>query len=80
MDDQGVVCAMVADVMLNIDGTKAISPNGNYTTDEFVAIMNRSYTLEVVYENEVYLATETMTPVTNITDVPEAIKAFLSDF
>jgi len=43
--------------------------NGNYTTNEFVAIMNQSYTLEVIYENEVYLATETMTPVTRITDV-----------
>jgi len=43
--------------------------NGKYTTNEFIPIMNQSYTLEVVYENEVYLATETMTSVTNITDV-----------
>lgn len=43
--------------------------NGIYTTDEFIAIMGQSYTLEVVYENEVYIATETMTPVTDITDV-----------
>ena len=43
--------------------------NGNYTTNEFVAIMDQSYTLEVIYDNEVYLATETMTPVTDITDV-----------
>ncbi len=43
--------------------------NGKYTTNEFIPVMNQSYTLEVVYENEVYLATETMTSVTNITDV-----------
>jgi len=43
--------------------------NGNYSTDAFVAIMNQSYTLEVLYGNEIYLATETMTPVTPITKV-----------
>lgn len=43
--------------------------DGNYTTSEFVAIMNQSYTLEVVYQDEIYLATETMTQVTDITKV-----------
>ena len=43
--------------------------DGSYATNEFVPVMNQSYTLEVVYENEIYLATETMTPVTHITQV-----------
>jgi hypothetical protein len=43
--------------------------NGSYTTNDFVAILDQSYTLEVIYENEVYLASETMTPVTDITAV-----------
>ena len=43
--------------------------NGNYETDEFIPIIGQSYTLEVVYEDETYLASETMTPVSEITDV-----------
>ncbi len=43
--------------------------NGSYTTDQFVAVIDASYTLEVIYENEVYLATEKMTPVAGITEV-----------
>jgi len=43
--------------------------NGNYATDLFVPIMGQSYTLMVVYDEELYLASETMTPVTDITAV-----------
>lgn len=43
--------------------------NGNYTTDEFVPVMGQSYTLEISYEGEIYRASETMTPVTEITSV-----------
>ena len=43
--------------------------NGNYVTNEFVPVMGQSYTLEILYENEIYLASETMTPVTDITSV-----------
>ncbi len=43
--------------------------NGNYSTNEFVPIMGQSYTLKIMHDNEMYLATETMTPVTDITSV-----------
>jgi hypothetical protein len=43
--------------------------DGSYATNEFVPVMNQSYTLEVIYQNEIYLATETMTPVTHITNI-----------
>ncbi len=43
--------------------------NGTYATNEFVPIMGQSYTLRILHDNEVYIATETMTPVTEITTV-----------
>ena len=43
--------------------------NGNYITNDFIPVMGQSYTLEILYDNEIYLATETMTPVTEITSV-----------
>ncbi|WP_276166860.1 DUF4249 family protein [Zobellia alginiliquefaciens] len=43
--------------------------NGEYTTSEFVPVMDQSYTLEVVYNGETFTAQETMTPVTEITDL-----------
>lgn len=59
-------------VVNNEDKSEAIFTDlndGSYSTNDFVPVMNGSYTLEVVYENETYLAVETMTPVTDITDV-----------
>lgn len=59
-------------VVNNEDQSEAIftdQNDGSYSTNNFVPVMNGSYTLEVVYQNEIYLATETMTPVTNITKV-----------
>ena len=43
--------------------------NGNYSTENFVPVMGQSYTLMVLYDDEIYLASETMTAVTDITDV-----------
>ena len=43
--------------------------NGNYSTQVFVPVMGQSYTLMVFYNEELYLASETMTPVTDITKV-----------
>lgn len=43
--------------------------NGNYSTEVFVPVMGQSYTLMVMYDEELYLASETMTPVTDITEV-----------
>ena len=41
--------------------------NGDYTTDEFVPILNETYQLLVIYDGETYTAEETMTAVTEIT-------------
>ncbi|MEN1785058.1 MAG: DUF4249 domain-containing protein [Bacteroidota bacterium] len=43
--------------------------NGTYSTDTFQPVLNQSYTLRIEYEGAVYTAQETMTPVTEITDV-----------
>ena len=43
--------------------------NGNYSTENFVPVMGQSYTLMVLYDDEIYLASETMTAVTDITNV-----------
>lgn len=43
--------------------------NGTYSTNEFVPIMGQAYTLRILHDNEVYSATESMTPVTEITTV-----------
>ena len=43
--------------------------NGDYTTTEFVPVLNQSYTLNVVHDGETYTAQETLMPVTDITDL-----------
>ena len=43
--------------------------NGEYTTTEFVPVLNQSYTLNVVHDGENYTAQETLMPVTDITDL-----------
>ena len=43
--------------------------NGEYTTTEFVPVLNQSYTLNVVHDGETYTAQETLMPVTDITDL-----------
>ena len=43
--------------------------DGTYRTSDFTPLMGQSYTLEIVYDGEVYLAKETMTAVTDITSV-----------
>ena len=43
--------------------------DGSYRTTSFQPVLGQSYTLRIEYNNEVYIAQETMTPVTQITDV-----------
>ncbi|TAI48754.1 DUF4249 family protein [Flagellimonas allohymeniacidonis] len=43
--------------------------NGEYRTTSFQPILGQSYSLRIDYDNEVYTARETMTSVTNITNV-----------
>lgn len=48
--------------------------DGNYTTNSFVPVLNNSYTLEVIFNGEVYNATETMTPITGINEVFQSLE------
>jgi len=62
----------VVSVTNDADNTEVLfidENNGNYSTNEFVPIMGQSYTLNILHDNEMYRATETMTPVTEITSV-----------
>ena len=56
----------------NFDGIDFIftdQNDGTYHTDEFEPELSQSYSIEDIYDNEVYVATETMTPVTDIINV-----------
>ncbi len=53
--------------------------NGYYTTTLFTPILNQSYTLEVIYENEIYLATEKLIPVTEITEITQSTENGFDD-
>jgi len=46
--------------------------NGEYRTTTFNPVLGQSYSLRIEYNGEIYTATETMTGVTNITDVFQA--------
>jgi len=43
--------------------------DGAYQTTSFIPVLGQSYSLRIVYNDEVYTASETMTPVTEITNV-----------
>ncbi|MCF6307822.1 MAG: DUF4249 domain-containing protein [Flavobacteriaceae bacterium] len=47
--------------------------DGNYTISNFVPIINNSYNLEVIYNNETYIAQETLSPVTEITKIEQSL-------
>lgn len=69
---QTPVTGAIVSVINDTDNTEIVftdENNGSYSTDEFVPIMGQSYTLTILHNNEVYRATETMTPVTEITAV-----------
>ena len=54
------------------DGTQFMftdQNNGNYTTNNFIPVLNQSYTLEVSYDGETHRANETLTPVVDILDL-----------
>ena len=46
--------------------------NGEYTNTNFIPVLNQSYTLEVVYENETYIAKETLTSVVDIAEITQS--------
>tara|TARA_R110002050_G_scaffold251241_2_gene389410 strand:- start:29567 stop:30412 length:846 start_codon:yes stop_codon:yes gene_type:complete len=53
--------------------------NGLYTTTQFVPVINDSYTLEVIYDGETFTANETLTPVTDITEITQSIEDGFED-
>lgn len=53
--------------------------NGQYTTTEFVPILNQSYTLEVLYDGEEYSATETLMSVADIKEVTQSTEDGFDD-
>lgn len=48
--------------------------NGLYTTSNFVPVLNDTYDLEILYNGEIYTATETMTPVAEIIEVSQSLE------
>ncbi|WP_024769537.1 DUF4249 family protein [Aquimarina macrocephali] len=53
--------------------------NGEYTTTEFVPVLNQSYTLEVIYNGENYSAKETLMPVVDIKEVNQSTEDGFDD-
>ena len=53
---------------------------GLYTISNFVPILNQSYTLEISYNGETYIARETLTPVENISNINQSTdNGFIDD-
>lgn len=46
--------------------------DGNYTTNNFIPVVNQMYTLEVIYNGETYSAQESLTPVVDIAELEQA--------
>ncbi|RXP57906.1 DUF4249 domain-containing protein [Lutibacter sp. HS1-25] len=46
--------------------------NGAYTTNSFRPVVNQSYSLEIIYNNDIYTATETLMPVVPIDFVSQS--------
>jgi hypothetical protein len=68
-----------ASVKVTNDNSSAIynftdENDGNYTINNFVPVLNDSYTLEVIYNGETYTATESLMPVSPITSVEQSLE------
>jgi len=53
--------------------------NGKYTTSNFIPILNQSYTLQVIYNNETYSAQETLMPVSDIINIEQSYEGGFDD-
>lgn len=53
--------------------------NGEYTTSNFVPILNQSYTLNIEYNGQTYSASETLLPVSSINRVEQKTENFLGE-
>jgi hypothetical protein len=75
-DQENAVTGASVKVINDTDGEVFVfedQNNGAYTTNSFMPILNQSYTLEIIYNNDTYTATETLTPVTPIQFVSQSI-------
>ncbi len=69
-------------VVNNNDATEFVfedQNNGDYRTSDFVPVINQSYTLEVVYNEQRYIATETLIPVVDISKVTQSVNRGFDD-
>lgn len=57
----------------NVEYIFADQNNGTYTITNFVPVINDSYTLEVIYDNQTYTATETLKSVAPISNVEQSL-------
>ena len=48
--------------------------NGEYLTSNFIPELNKSYTLEIVYNGDTFVAHETLTPVVDITAIYQSLE------
>jgi hypothetical protein len=53
--------------------------DGTYTINNFIPVLNNSYTLEVIYNGETYTATENLMPVSPITSVEQSLEGGFDD-
>ncbi|WP_338732281.1 DUF4249 domain-containing protein [Mangrovimonas cancribranchiae] len=53
--------------------------DGTYTTTNFVPILNNTYSLEVIHNDETYEATETLMPVSDINNVTQSTEGGFDD-
>jgi hypothetical protein len=52
---------------------------GSYVCDYFVPVINQTYNLTVIYNNQTYTATETMLPVPDLLDVDQQLDGSIID-
>ncbi|MFT4753239.1 MAG: hypothetical protein ACI85Q_000777 [Salibacteraceae bacterium] len=52
---------------------------GNYTTSEFIPILNDTYTLEVIHDGETYTASEALVSVAPINEIRQSIEGGFND-
>ncbi|AOW19872.1 DUF4249 domain-containing protein [Urechidicola croceus] len=81
-DNNTAVIGAIVKVINNTDGAEFIfvdQNNGNYTTSNFVPILNQSYTLDIMYNGENYQASETLISVVDINEVYQSIEDGFDD-
>lgn len=53
--------------------------DGNYTISNFVPVVNQSYVLEVIYNEETYIAEETLIPVVDVAEIYQSVDGGFDD-